>query len=157
VQDLLSGTGAGWRNTRRCQGKLVGGLTMTDPIADLLTRIRNASRASIRRLDIPASKMKKRIAEILLENNFVRAVDYIEDDLQGILRIRLKYTAEGKSVIKGLKRISKPGLRVYQSKKDLVKGSRKPGMVILSTSTGIMTERNAIQNGIGGEALFRIW
>lgn len=132
-------------------------MTMTDPIADLLTRIRNASMASIRRLDIPASKMKKRIAEILLENNFIRSIDYIEDDLQGILRIRLKYTPEGKSIIRGIIRVSKPGLRVYKNKKDLIKGSRRPGMVILSTSSGIMTEKNAIQTGVGGEALFRIW
>jgi len=130
---------------------------MTDPIADLLTRIRNASRASIRRLEVPASKMKKRIAEILLENNFIRSIDYIEDDIQGVLRIRLKYTPEGISVIKGIKRISKPGLRVYRNNKDLYKGSRKPGMVILSTSSGIMTEKEAIHKGIGGEALFRIW
>jgi len=132
-------------------------MTMTDPIADLLTRIRNASRASIRRLEVPASKMKKRITEILLENNFIRSIDYIEDDIQGVLRIRLKYTPEGISVIKGIKRISKPGLRVYRNNKDLYKGSRKPGMVILSTSSGIMTEKEAIHKGIGGEALFRIW
>ncbi len=132
-------------------------MTMTDPIADLLTRIRNASKASIRRLEVPASKMKKRIAEILLENNFIRSVDYIEDDIQGILRIRLKYTPEGASVIKGIKRISRPGLRAYSAKKDLYKGSRKPGMIILSTSSGIMTEKEAIHKGIGGEALFRIW
>jgi len=132
-------------------------MTMTDPIADLLTRIRNASRASIRRLEVPASKMKKRITEILLENNFIRSIDYIEEDIQGVLRIRLKYTPEGISVIKGIKRISKPGLRVYRNNKDLYKGSRKPGMVILSTSSGIMTEKEAIHKGIGGEALFRIW
>ena len=132
-------------------------MTMTDPIADLLTRIRNASMASIRRLDIPASKMKRRIAEILLENNFIRSIDYIEDDLQGILRIRLKYTPEGKSIIRGIIRVSKPGLRVYKNKKDLIKGSRRPGVVVLSTSSGIMTEKNAIQTGVGGEALFRIW
>ena len=132
-------------------------MTMTDPIADLLTRIRNASRASIRRLEIPASKMKRRVAEILLENNFIRSVDYIEDDIQGILRIRLKYTPEGKSIIKGIKRISKPGLRDYRDNKDLLKGSRKPGMIVLSTSSGIMTEKDAVRQGVGGEALFRIW
>jgi len=132
-------------------------MTMTDPIADMLTRLRNASRASIRRLDMPASKAKKRIAEILLENNYVRSVEYIEDDIQGILRIRLKYTSEGQSLIKGIKRISTPGLRSYMSKKDIVKGSRKPGMIILSTSSGLMTQRDAIANGVGGEAMFRIW
>ncbi|MCD6163092.1 MAG: 30S ribosomal protein S8 [candidate division Zixibacteria bacterium] len=132
-------------------------MTMTDPIADYLTRIRNASRASIRRVEIPASNMKKRITEILLENNFIRSVDYIEDDIQGVLRIRLKYTSDGISIIKGLERVSTPGLRVYRNSKDLLKGSRKPGMVIVSTSSGIMTEKNANQQGIGGEALFRIW
>jgi small subunit ribosomal protein S8 len=132
-------------------------MTMTDPIADMLTRLRNASRASIRRLDMPASKSKKRIAEILLENNFIRSVDYIEDDIQGILRLRLKYTPEGMSVIKGIKRISTPGLRSYMSKKDILKGSRKPGMLILSTSSGLMTQKEAIAKGVGGEAMFRIW
>lgn len=132
-------------------------MTMTDPIADMLTRIRNASRASIRKLDIPASKAKRRIAEILLENNFLRSVDYVEDDVQGILRIRLRYTREGKSTIKGIERISKPGLRSYTGKRDLVKGSRKPGMIILSTSSGLMTEKDAVEQGVGGEALFRIW
>ena len=82
-------------------------MTMTDPIADLLTRLRNASRASIRRLEIPASNMKKGIMEILLENNFVRSVEYFDDDVQGVLRVRLRYTPEGESVIKGIKRIIK--------------------------------------------------
>jgi len=132
-------------------------MTMTDSIADMLTRIRNASRASIRRLDMPASKLRKRIAEILLENNFIRSVDYIEDDLQGILRLRLKYTTEGKSVISDIQRLSKPGLRQFMSKKDLVKGSRKPGMFVLSTSSGLMTGKEAIRQGLGGEAMFRIW
>lgn len=132
-------------------------MTMTDSIADMLTRIRNASRASIRRLDMPASQLRKRIAEVLLENNFIRSVDYIEDDLQGLLRLRLKYTPEGKSVIKDIQRLSKPGLRKFMDKKDLIKGSRKPGMVVLSTSSGLMTSKEAIRRGIGGEAMFRIW
>ncbi len=89
--------------------------------------------------------MKRRVAEILLENNFIRSVDYIEDDIQGILRIRLKYTPEGKSIIKGIKRISKPGLRDYRGNKDILKGSRKPGMIVLSTSSGIMTEKDAVK------------
>ena len=132
-------------------------MTMTDPIADFITRIRNASRASLRRLDVPASKAKRRIGEILLENNFLRSIDFVEDDKQGILRIRLRYTREGKSTIKGIQRLSRPGLRVYMGKKDLAKGSRKMGMVILSTSSGVMTDKDAIVNGVGGEALFRIW
>jgi len=132
-------------------------MTMTDPISDMITRIRNASRASIRRLDIPASKTKKRIAEILLENNFIRSVDYIEDEIQGILRIRLRFTPEGKSVIKGIQRISRPGLRNFMGKKELIRGSRKLGTVVLSTSSGLMTDKDAMTQGVGGEALFRIW
>ena len=132
-------------------------MTMTDPIADMITRIRNASRASIRRLDIPASNMKRRVAEILLENNFLRSVDYIEDEIQGILRVRLRYTPEGKSVIRGIQRISKPGLRTFMGKKELLKSSRKLGTVVLSTSSGLMTDKDAVTRGVGGEALFRIW
>jgi len=130
---------------------------MTDPIADMLTRIRNASRVSIRRVDIPASKLKRKISEVLLENNFIRSIDYVEDGLQGILRIRLRYTPDGISVIKGIKRISRPGLRIYKNKKDLIKGSKQPGMLVLSTSSGVMNEKEAIRRGISGEALFRIW
>ncbi|OQX91592.1 MAG: 30S ribosomal protein S8 [candidate division Zixibacteria bacterium 4484_95] len=132
-------------------------MTMTDPIADMLTRIRNASRVSIRRVDIPASKLKRKISEVLLENNFIRSIDYVEDGLQGILRIRLRYTPDGISVIKGIKRISRPGLRIYKNKKDLIKGSKQPGMLVLSTSSGVMNEKEAIRRGISGEALFRIW
>jgi small subunit ribosomal protein S8 len=132
-------------------------MTMTDPVADLLTRIRNAARADIRRIDVPASKLKGKIAELLLENNFIRAIDLIDDGLQGVLRIRLRFTPDGKSVIKGIMKISRPGLRVYMGKKDLVKGSRRPGVIVLSTSSGIMTQKEAIEKGLGGEALFRVW
>jgi small subunit ribosomal protein S8 len=132
-------------------------MTMTDPVADLLTRIRNAARADIRRVDVPASKLKRKIAELLLENNFIRAIDFIDDGLQGVLRIRLRFTPNGKSVIKGIVKVSRPGLRVYMGKKDLVKGSRRPGVIVLSTSSGIMTQKEAIEKGLGGEALFRVW
>jgi small subunit ribosomal protein S8 len=132
-------------------------MSMTDPIADFLTRIRNAFRAGHRRLDIPASNLKLKIAELLVERNFLRSVDYIEDGRQGILRIRLKYTPESESVISGLERLSKPGLRRYLTSKDLKKGSRKMGTVVLSTSRGIMTDDKALEAGVGGEALFRIW
>jgi len=132
-------------------------MTMTDPVADFLTRIRNAAKADIRRVDIPASKLKRKIAELLLENNFIRAIDYIDDGLQGVLRIRLRFTPDGKSVIKGLAKISRPGLRVYLGKKDLDKVSRRPGVIVLSTSSGIMTQKEAIEKGLGGEALFRVW
>ena len=132
-------------------------MSMTDPIADFLTRIRNAFRAGHRRVDIPASKLKLQIADLLVELNFLRSVDFIEDNLQGILRIRLKYTPESKSIISGLERISRPGLRTYLTRKDLHKGTRKMGTVILSTSKGLMTDKRALDSGLGGEALFRIW
>ncbi len=132
-------------------------MVMTDPIADFLTRIRNTLRAGHRRVDIPASKLKLQIADLLVELNFLRSVDFIEDSLQGILRIRLKYTPDSKSIISGLERISKPGLRTYLTSKDLTKGTRKMGIVILSTSKGLMTDRRALESGVGGEALFRIW
>ncbi len=132
-------------------------MSMTDPIADFLTRIRNAFRAGHRRVDIPASKLKLQIADLLVELNFLRSVDFIEDNLQGILRIRLKYTPESKSIISGLERISRPGLRTYLTGKDLPKGTRKMGTVILSTSKGLMTDKRALDSGLGGEALFRIW
>lgn len=132
-------------------------MSMTDPIADLLTRLRNAFRAGHRRVDIPASKLKLQIADLLVELNFIRSVDFIEDNIQGILRIRLKYTPESKSVISGLERISKPGLRTYLTRKDLTRGTRKMGTVILSTSRGLMTDKSALDSGVGGEALFKIW
>jgi small subunit ribosomal protein S8 len=132
-------------------------MSMTDPIADFLTRIRNALKAGHRRVDIPASKLKLQIAELLVELNFLRSVDFIEDNIQGILRIRLKYTPESKSVISGLDRISKPGLRTYLTGKDLTRGTRKMGTVILSTSKGLMTDKTALDSRVGGEALFRVW
>lgn len=132
-------------------------MSMTDPIADFLTRIRNGFRAGHRRLDVPASNLKQMIAELLVERNYLRSIDYIEDGKQGILRIRLKYTPDSKSVISGLERISKPGLRQYLTHKDLTKRTRKMGTVILSTSKGIMTDKTALETGVGGEALFRVW
>jgi len=132
-------------------------MSMTDPIADFLTRIRNACNARHRRVDIPASNLKLKIAELLVDMNYLRSVDYIEDSKQGILRIRLKYTPDSESVISGLERVSKPGLRIHMTKKDLVKGSRKMGNMVLSTSQGLMTDKNALEAGIGGEALFRVW
>lgn len=130
---------------------------MTDPIADFLTRIRNGFRAGHRRLDVPASNLKLKIAELMVKHNYLRSVDYIEDGNQGVLRIRLMYTPDSKSVISGLERVSKPGLRKYLTKKDLTKSTRKMGTVILSTSKGIMTDKDALEAGLGGEALFRVW
>jgi len=155
---MLPGIGAGRRNSRHCEGELVGIImNVTDPIADFLTRIRNAIKAKHRRVDIPASNLKMKIAELLVEMNFLRSVDFIEDNKQGILRIRLKYTPDSKSMISGLERISRPGLRIYLDGDDLSKGSRKMGTVILSTSSGLLTDRKALELGTGGEALLRIW
>jgi small subunit ribosomal protein S8 len=98
-----------------------------------------------------------KIAELLVDMNYLRSVDYIDDSKQGILRIRLKYTPDSESVISGLDRVSKPGLRNYVTRKDLVKGSRKMGSLVISTSQGLMTDEKALEAGVGGEALFRIW
>jgi small subunit ribosomal protein S8 len=132
-------------------------MTMTDPISDFLTRVRNACRAGHRRVDVPASNLKLQIAELLVKLNFLRSVDFIEDSKQGILRIRLKYTPDSKSVISGMERVSRPGLRTYFTRKDLVKSARGMGTTVLSTSRGLMTDTNALEAGVGGEALFKIW
>ena len=132
-------------------------MSMTDSIADFLTRIRNAAKAKHRRVDIPSSAMKMRIAEVLKRMNYLRTVEFVEDGKQGILVVRLRYTPDSKSVITGLERISRPGLRIYYDKDKLAAGSRRMGSIVLSTSRGIMTDKEALEAGVGGEALFRIW
>jgi small subunit ribosomal protein S8 len=130
---------------------------MTDTIGDFLTRIRNASGAKQRRVTVPASNMRLRVAELLQRLNFLRSVDFVEDGKQGMLIIRMRYTPDSKSVITGLQRISKPGLRVYYDRDKLSAGSRKMGTVVLSTSRGLMTDKEALEARVGGEALFRVW
>ena len=130
---------------------------ITDPIADMLTRIRNANNAKHDTVDIPASNMKKAIAKILLDEGFIKAVDYIDDGLQGQIKITLKYAQGKESVIKGLKRISKPGLRVYAKNDEIPKVLGGLGIAILSTSKGVMTDKEARNAGIGGEVLAYIW
>lgn len=132
-------------------------MSITDTMGDFLTRIRNAATAKQRRVAIPASNMRLKVAEVLQKMNYLRSVDFVEDGKQGVLVIRLKYTPDSKSVITGLQRISKPGLRVYFDKAKLSAGSRKMGTIILSTSRGLMTDKEAIEAGVGGEALFRVW
>ncbi len=132
-------------------------MNTTDPIADMLTRIRNANSAKFKTVDIPASKMKKSIAKILLDEGYVKDVEEIDDNTQGIIRVSLKYTEKGKSVISGLKRISKPGLRIYAAKDELPKVLNGLGIALISTSQGIMTDKQARQQGIGGEVLAYIW
>ena len=131
-------------------------MNITDPIADMLTRIRNANAQRHETVDVPASKMKKAIAEILLDEGYVKSFEEIEDNSQGILRITLKYVNKQK-VISGLKRISKPGLRVYANKEELPKVLGGLGIALISTSKGIMTDKKARQEGIGGEVLAYIW
>ena len=132
-------------------------MLMNDPIADMLTRIRNALIARHDTVTLPASNMKKSIAKILLDEGYIKSVDYIDDGLQGQIKIVLKY-AEGKqSVIKGLKRISKPGLRVYARNEELPKVLGGLGIAIISTSKGLMTDKEARKEMIGGEVLAYIW
>jgi len=132
-------------------------MLMNDPIADMLTRVRNALIARHDTVTLPASNMKKSIAKILLDEGYIKSVDYIDDGLQGQIKIVLKY-AEGKqSVIKGLKRISKPGLRVYARNEELPKVLGGLGVAIVSTSKGGMTDKEARKAGVGGEVLAYIW
>ena len=132
-------------------------MNITDPIADMLTRIRNANSSKHKTVDIPASKMKKSIAEILFEEGYIKSFEEIDDGVQGIIRITLKYDENGNRVIAGLKRISKPGLRVYASSEELPKVLNGLGIALVSTSKGMMTDRKARQNNVGGEVLAYIW
>ena len=132
-------------------------MLMNDPIADMLTRIRNALTARHDTVTLPASNMKKAIAKILLDEGYIKSVDYIDDGLQGQIKIVLKY-AEGKqSVINGLKRISTPGLRVYARNDEMPKVLGGLGIAIVSTSKGVMTDKEARKAGVGGEVLAYIW
>ena len=131
-------------------------MNITDPIADMLTRIRNANLKKHATVDIPASKIKKQIADILVEEGYIKEVQEIEDNKQGILRVSLKYVGKEK-VISGIKRISKPGLRVYVGAEELPKVLGGLGIAIVSTSNGIMTDKKARQLGVGGEVLAFVW
>ncbi|MBY6038448.1 30S ribosomal protein S8 [Fictibacillus nanhaiensis] len=132
-------------------------MVMTDPIADMLTRIRNANTVRHDKLELPASNMKKEIAEILKREGFVRDVEYVEDSKQGMIRIFLKYGSNNERVISGLKRISKPGLRVYAKSSELPRVLGGLGIAIVSTSKGIMTDKEARQTQMGGEVLAYVW
>ena len=124
-------------------------MNTTDPIADMLTRIRNANSAKFKTVDVPASKIKKAIAETLLEEGYIKAFDEIDDGVQGILRITLKYDEKGNRVIDGLRRISKPGLRIYASRDELPRVLNGLGIALISTSKGIITDKKARELGIG--------
>ena len=132
-------------------------MQITDPIADMLTRIRNANTAKHETVDVPASNMKKAIAKILLDEGYVKNVEYIDDSTQGIIRITLKYAENKQKVLTGLKRVSKPGLRIYASKEELPQVLKGLGIAIISTSKGIMTDKEARRQNVGGEVLAFIW
>ena len=132
-------------------------MTMTDPIADMLTRIRNANVVKHETVDVPASNIKKELARILLEEGFVRGYDVIEDGKQGIIRIQLKYGQAGERVISGLKRISKPGMRVYAANQEIPKVLNGLGISIISTSKGILTDKQARKENVGGEVICYVW
>ena len=132
-------------------------MNTTDPIADMLTRIRNANTAKHQSVDIPASNMKKAIAEILVREGYIKSVEEIKDEKQGILRITLKYQENGERVISGLKRISKPGLRIYASNDELPQVLNGLGTALISTSKGIKTDKEARKENLGGEVLAYVW
>ena len=131
-------------------------MQITDPIADMLTRIRNANSAKHATVDIPASKMKKAIADILLDEGYIKGVQLVEDGAQGVIRVTLKYNGNDK-VITGLRRVSKPGLRVYAGADELPRVLRGLGIAIISTSKGIMTDKKAREAHVGGEVLAFVW
>ena len=132
-------------------------MPVTDPVADMLTRIRNALVVKKEVVDMPASKMKMSIAKILLKEGFIKGCELIEDGVQGTLRVKLKYGANGERVISGLKKISRPGLRVYAIKDQVPKVLGGLGIAIISTSKGVITDAEARKNSVGGEVLAYIW
>ena len=132
-------------------------MQITDPIADMLTRIRNANTAKHETVDIPASNMKKAIAEILNDEGYIKGFQIIEDGKQGVIRVTLKYTSNKEKVITGIKRISKPGLRMYAPADELPRVLKGLGIAIISTSKGIMTDKEARKLHIGGEVLAFVW
>ena len=132
-------------------------MQITDPIADMLTRIRNANSAKHETVDVPVSNMKKAIADILLEEGYIKSYEIIDDGKQGMIHITLKYGANKEKVISGLQRVSKPGLRVYAARDELPRDLKGLGIAIVSTSKGIMTDKKARAEKIGGEVLAFVW
>lgn len=132
-------------------------MQITDTIADLLTRIRNAASAKHETVEVPASNMKKAIVQILLDEGYIKKFVVSEDSKQGMIKIFLKYTDNKKSVITGLKRVSKPGLRIYSDVEDMPKVMKGLGVAIISTSKGVMTDRKARKENVGGEVLAFVW
>ncbi|EGW39854.1 30S ribosomal protein S8 [Desulfosporosinus sp. OT] len=130
---------------------------MSDPIADFLTRIRNAGMVYHDKVEVPASRIKKELAELLKAEGYIKDVEYIADDKQGVIRMYLKYGPNRERVITGLKRISRPGLRVYAKKDEMPKVLGGLGIAVISTSKGIMTDKKARKEGLGGEVISYIW
>ena len=129
----------------------------TDPLADMLTRIRNAAKAKHKKVDIPSSNMKKTVAQLLLEHGFVSNFVEVEDTKQNLLRIFLKYDHQNNSLISGLRRVSRPSLRIYADTKQVNQMKREVGLTVLSTSKGILDHHKAIEARVGGEVLFKVW
>ena len=132
-------------------------MTMTDPVADMLTRIRNANTVGHATVDIPASKMKKSIAEILVREGYIKGFNIIDDGKQGTIRVQMKYGADKEKVISGLKKISKPGLKVYAKSDEVPKVLGGLGVAIISTSNGIVSDKEARKLGVGGEVICYVW
>ena len=132
-------------------------MQITDPVADMLTRIRNANSAKHETVDVPASNLKKAIAQILVDEGYIKSFQIVEDGTQGIIRITLKYLAGKEKVISGLRRVSKPGLRVYAGADELPRVLKGLGIAIISTSKGVMTDKAARANHVGGEVLAFVW
>ena len=132
-------------------------MQITDPVADMLTRIRNANTAKHESVDVPASNLKKAIAKILLDEGYIKSYEVVEDGTQGVIRIQLKYLAGKEKVISGLRRVSKPGLRVYAGADELPRVLKGLGIAIISSSKGVMTDKAARANHVGGEVLAFVW
>ena len=132
-------------------------MRITDTIADMLTRIRNANSAKHATVDVPASNLKKQIAQILLDEGYIKSFKVVDDNKQGVIKITLKYTDSKAQVITGLRRVSKPGLRIYSNCKDMPKVMKGLGIAIVSTSKGIMTDKKAREMNVGGEVLAFVW
>lgn len=132
-------------------------MSMTDPIADLLTRIRNAAQARHATTDIPGSKLKRRVAEILVDEGYLAGSEWLDDDKQGVIRVTVKYDDSGLPVLEGLERASRPSRRVYVGKDEIPYVLRGLGIAILSTSKGVMTDQQAREAGVGGELLAKVW
>ena len=132
-------------------------MQITDVVADMLTRIRNANSAKHETVEIPASNLKKAIAQILLDEGYIKAFEIIEDNKQGVIKVTLKYGENKQRIIQGLRRVSKPGLRIYAASQDLPKVKNGLGIAIISTSKGLMTDKVARKQNIGGEVLAFVW